>query len=45
MQVTRLTKRAEKTGNKTASTAAKKTQVDKSIPRRRLRPCAMPRIY
>jgi hypothetical protein len=45
MRATGLTRRVAKTGNKTASTAAKKTQVDKSIRKRRLRPCAMPRIY
>jgi hypothetical protein len=37
--------RVAKTGNKMASAAAKKTHVDKSIPKRRLRPCARPRIY
>ena len=44
MQASGLTVRVAKTGNKMASAAAKKTQVDKSIPKRRLRPCAMPRI-
>jgi len=45
MQASGLTMRVAKTGNKMASAAAKKTHVDKSIPKRRLRPCARPRIY
>ena len=44
MQLITLTKRIAKGGNKTALTAVKKTQVNKSHPKRRLSPCARPRI-
>jgi hypothetical protein len=45
MHDTKLTRRVEKRGYKTALAAVKNTQVNKSHPNSRLSPCAIPRIY
>ena len=44
MKISMLTRRLANTGDKIASMAVRKTQVNKSTPKSRLSPCAMPKI-
>lgn len=44
-EATNPTEKEEKTGKSIASVAVRKTQVNRSTPEIRLRPCAVPIIY